>query len=406
MFVRFISFVIINFILITKIYAFSPQDDVYKNIVQNAQNFIQSFDKETQTKIILPLNDPYHKSGFCYVLQHCPNQTMGIRLGELTPLQLHKFNDLLLSLLSSNGYLKTIGVLNLENLLTQIEDKYRKHPELFEKGHGENNAAWSPPPKRSSENYYIAFFGDMRHDAKSPWALRIEGHHLTLNYSFKYDDTGKLQISVAPFFFGASPMTLASIEEKSDKELGIDKKVGQSLLRKEALWARKIIHSLTPSQASQGKWDDMPTAILAGGTDVPDATLHHKGIDYKALTQQQQQWVHYILNEFLSIHTPDLTSYDEKKLFKNAKIAWNGEKTGLYVPSYFRIESPEVLIEILQTSDYNTNPKTFHNGKIANHIHSVFRDIKNDWDYNVLGNHYKYSKHGHHHPHGEEGHSH
>jgi hypothetical protein len=106
------------------------------------------------------------------------------------------------------------------------------------------------------------------------------------------------------------------------------------------------------------------------------------------MNSEQQKYVQYVLEEFLNIHTADIVDTQRyRNSLKDAKIAWFGEKTGIDVPSYLRVESPEFLIEILQTSNYSTNPKSYKKGEVANHIHSVFRDIKNDFDYDVLGNH-------------------
>ena len=53
---------------------------------------------------------------------------------------------------------------------------------------------------RDPDLYYWTVFGDPGSD-KEPWGWRVEGHHISLNFSL----WGDKFISMTPFFFGANP---------------------------------------------------------------------------------------------------------------------------------------------------------------------------------------------------------
>ena len=51
------------------------------------------------------------------------------------------------------------------------------------------------------------------------------------------------------------------------------------------------------------------------------------------------------------------------------------------------MESPEFLIEVLSMVAYSSTPLTYNKGRVANHLHTVFRDYRYDWEYDPLKNH-------------------
>jgi hypothetical protein len=60
----------------------------------------------------------------------------------------------------------------------------------------------------------------------------------------------------------------------------------------------------------------------------------------------------------------------------NVYFAWMGTETRGQA-HYYRVQSPVFLIEYDNTQNN------------ANHIHSVWRDLRNDWGIDVLAEHYK-----------------
>ena len=84
-------------------------------------------------------------------------------------------HGLLQSVLSSQGYLKATGVMQLEGILGQIEGR---------------------PERRDPEDYYFNIFGTPSEDGA--WAWRFEGHHISMNFAAA---GGELP-SVTPAFLG------------------------------------------------------------------------------------------------------------------------------------------------------------------------------------------------------------
>ncbi|MEM7253965.1 MAG: DUF3500 domain-containing protein [Pseudomonadota bacterium] len=87
---------------------------------------------------------------------------------------------LLESALTDRGMAVVRGAIDREARLAKIEDS---------------------PDYRNPDKYYLALFG--RSDAPR-WALRFEGHHLSINLTF----SGETLVSVTPFLLGANPREL------------------------------------------------------------------------------------------------------------------------------------------------------------------------------------------------------
>ncbi len=87
-------------------------------------------------------------------------------------------HDLLRHALSEVGYRKASDIMALEEPLGLIENhqSHYRHP----------------------ENYSVTVFGD---PGRLPWGWRIEGHHLSLNFTALSEEL----IAVTPTFFGSNP---------------------------------------------------------------------------------------------------------------------------------------------------------------------------------------------------------
>ena len=68
----------------------------------------------------------------------------------------------------------------------------------------------------------------------------------------------------------------------------------------------------------------------------------------------------------------------EKEGKKHIHFAWAGARERKR-PHYYRVHGPSFLIEYDNTQNN------------ANHIHSVWRDLRDDWGEDLLRNHYKES---------------
>jgi hypothetical protein len=89
----------------------------------------------------------------------------------------------------------------------------------------------------------------------------------------------------------------------------------------------------------------------------------------------------YIYRYKKSLATKMMHEIEEAHL-SNLRFAWAGaEEPGVGHPHYYRIQGPTVIIEYDNTQNN------------ANHVHTVVRDIKNDFGGDQLLEHYRKSRH-------------
>ena len=117
----------------------------------------------------------------------------GIRYGDLTEASKIRFHDILTTLLSSQGYLKTNNIMHLDDYLLEIyeiahekgqmNDETIKILRSLDWGHG---------------NYYVSVWGVPQPEEN--WAFKFEGHHISLNVT-SVDG----ELSTTPLFLGTDP---------------------------------------------------------------------------------------------------------------------------------------------------------------------------------------------------------
>ena len=111
-------------------------------------------------------------------------------------------HNLLRAGLSEQGFSKVQGVIELEEILRIIEN--------------------DTSGNRDREKYYYTVFG--KPSASGTWGWRLEGHHLSLNFTFK---DGKL-VSATPAFFGANPHEVRRGPRKGPASAGRGRGQGQA----------------------------------------------------------------------------------------------------------------------------------------------------------------------------------
>ena len=109
---------------------------------------------------------------------YIPRERKGVPFGEMTPPQRKLGHALLASGLSRRGYIQATEIMFLEQILREKE----------------GGAA-----HRDADAYFFSVFGDVT--PSGTWGWRVEGHHLSLNFTIR---EGKV-ISSTPLFFGANP---------------------------------------------------------------------------------------------------------------------------------------------------------------------------------------------------------
>lgn len=355
----------------------------YQELTKSISQFTDALNDKQKKELSLYFNHSHRISGFCYVYAHC-NHVPGLKIGNLNGKQKRNLYQLLITAYDLLGYHQIVDIINRELILEEIELANRRSPIRY-KIKSPNNKKWQPPIKRTHDLYNIVIFGDIEKDAI--WALRFEGHHLLLNLTFKKQND-KIFVSSTPTFMGASPAIIPTAPKNLEKYYPRwSKEQGQQLLYQDSLLAKKLIKSININQQKIAKWPNIPSATLAGGSEVPinyqevvKKKLPH--IKYQNLSKTSQLLLKELMNKILSRQKKSFLDYDNfYKTIKNAKISFAGNLDD-DKEFYIRIQSNRFLFELLQTGNY-----TIESEIEANHIHSVLRDLTSDFDFNILQKH-------------------
>src|SRR5688572_32823141 len=162
-----------------------------------ARAFLQSLDKDQQSRAILPFDDGY-RTAWRYTLAN----RRGLPWKQMSEDQALKAQNLLKSVLSDVGFARTQDVRTIEQILSRIE----------------NNAG------RDKDNYFVTFFGQP--SATEPWAWRYEGHHISLNFTYQ----GNKLVASTPQFFGSNPAEIPDGDRKGMRMLAREEDLGIAFL--------------------------------------------------------------------------------------------------------------------------------------------------------------------------------
>jgi hypothetical protein len=241
--------------------------------------------------------------------------------------------------------MKATSIMSLEQILYEVENK---------------------SPNRDSDLYFVTLFGQPG-DAR--WGWRVEGHHLSLNFTVGTDQV----LGVTPSFYGANPAQILSGPRKGLRVLG-----GEEDL------ARKLVTSFNDDQRTLAVITNVAPRDIITGANRKAQTLEPMGIAAAKLQKSQQDMLFAVVKEYVFRYRNELAEADLKAIREAgaAKIyfAWAG---GLEPGQghYYRIQGPTFLLEYDNTQDK------------ANHIHSVWRDLRNDFGEDVLRQHYDSTPH-------------
>ena len=314
-----------------------PADDM----VLAAQTFLSSLTPEQRAKATFPLESE-ERTGWNFT----PVERRGLPLKEMEPAQRHLAYGLLSSALSQRGMVKALSIMSLERILQDIEGPGRKFP-------------------RDPELYFVTIFGTP--SATGNWGWRVEGHHLSVNLTLS---KGEL-ISAAPNFMGTNP-----------GEVRTGPRAGLRVLAGEEDLGRELVTSLTPDQRKVAIIDTKaPDDILTSNQRIADAG-QPRGIAWKDLNPTQQGLTLKLINEYAGRLRGELAQKDLKAIeaagLDGIRFAWAGglEKGTRH---YYRVHGPTFLIEYDNTQND------------ANHVHAVWRGLKDDFGRDFLGEHLRES---------------
>lgn len=339
-------FFIIMIILANSLSCRSQAAVTVDNMKTAAIAFVRLFSESQQKQATFDFTDPER-----FNWQYVPVSRKGIPLRDLNSKQHAAGMQLLRTVLSDTGYGKTIAITQLEDVLRTVENR----------GTGDDY--------RNSGKYFFCIFGNPSTD--SVWAWRFEGHHV----SFSFSSLDRTLVSATPGFLGSNPAVVLTGPQK-----------GKQVLKEETEVGFKLLNSLNEQQMKQAVISaDAPGEILTGSSRK--AMLEDpRGLLYSDMTTAQQQ----IFLQLLGIYVRRYSLEFSKRMMNDIEAAglkllrftWAGEQAvGPGHPHYYRIQGPTLLIEYDNTQNN------------ANHVHTVVRDLKNDFGGDQLLEHYKKHKH-------------
>lgn len=284
---------------------------------------------------------------------YLPGDRAGIPLQAMNPGQRAAAFTVLDTGLSERGARLARGIVDLEGTLRGIEKAagsvmaFRRDPEL----------------------YYLAVFGQP--GAAQTWGWRFEGHHLSVNVT----DPARHGQIVAPLFMGANP---ARVPNGPDD--------GKRLLAAEEDLAFELLHMLDPHQRARAVIATRTAGDIVTRDDPVVEPMAVAGLPAAGMTPAQQRQLRQLLELYAgrmsAIPAARQLQRIEQAGFERLHFAWAGaQQPGR--PHYYRIHGPTVLVE------YDNSQSN------ANHIHTVWRDLENDFGGDLLRSHYARQPHSH-----------
>ena len=311
-------------------------------MAESAKSFLAGLTPEQRAKAAFSFDDEQR-----FDWHFIPKPRKGLPLKEMDQKQQKLAQDLLKTGLSQRGYLKANTIRELDLVLREIEQ-----------GKG---------PARDPELYYFSVFGTP--SAKDKWGWRVEGHHLSLNFTL----VNGTMVATTPAFMGANPAEVRDGPRKGLRVLAGEEDLGRDLVR-----------SLDEKQRAQAVFDaTAPKDIISVNSKKADP-LAPAGIAASQLNKQQTELLKKLLDEYINRMPADLAEERSEKLrragFEKIHFAWAGgiERNQ---PHYYRLQGPTFLVEYDDTQNN------------ANHIHSVWRDFDGDFGRDLLREHYQSTPH-------------
>ncbi len=305
-------------------------------MTEAAKWFLQSLSSEQSQKLLFSINSPERMNW-----DYRPRKRVGLMLKDLDGSQRKLAHALLASALSTGGYIKAIGIMALEKVLGEMEG-----PSQF---------------SRDPDSYYITLFGYPSQN--SIWGLRFEGHHVSVN--FLVTDDG---VAATPNFFGANPAHVPS-----------GPMAGFRILAAEEDLARTLLLSLNPIQRARAIIETEAPADIVTRWDPRVRADNPAGISASEMKRDQHATLNRLITEYIRRMPDDVADYNlnqiERDGFQHIHFAWAGfDRPGQ--PHYYRLHGVGFLVEYDNVQNQ------------ANHIHTVWRDLRNDWGEDFLRNHY------------------
>lgn len=310
--------------------------ELAEEMTEATERFLAALSPEQKQKASFELKDDERQNW-----HFTPVPRKGLPLKEMSGDQRALALGLLNTGLSQRGFLKATSVMSLEAILKEIEQ-----------GKG---------PVRDPELYFVSIFG--KPEAHGAWGWRFEGHHLAINFTLAGGE-----VTITPSFLGSNPGEVRQGPRQGLRVLGAEEDLG-----------RKLAQSLNESQAKIAIFTNVAPSEMITAEKRKAWVLEPLGISMKALSSGQQALLWDIIREYIHRARGEVADREFAALKaaspESITFAWAGSlEKGL--GHYYRVQAPNFLLEYDNTQNN------------ANHVHAVWRDLKNDFGEDILRKHY------------------
>ena len=313
-------------------------------MAEAARKFLQALSPGQKSRAQHAFDDGDRQS-----IKYIPLARTGVPLKALDTAQRQLAHALLKTGLAQAGYDKATKIMELDLVLAELERN---------------------PVRRDPENYYFWVFGDpvvgaSGKGAGKPWGWKVEGHHISLNFTIV---DGAL-VAATPSFFGANPA-----------EVRTGPMTGRRVLHAEEDLARELVLSFPEKQRAQVIFDAKAPPDIVTADHPIAAPLPEVGVLVSAMTPAQKELLRRLLAEYAGalpapLATARLGAVDRAG-FDKLRFGWAGG-TERGRPLYYRVAGPTFVLEYDNTQDN------------ANHAHTVWRDFAGDFGRDLLHEHLK-----------------
>lgn len=320
--------------------------DAGPQMAEIAKTFLGSLTPDQRAKASFKFEDEEERTNWHFI----PRERKGLPMKEMRPQSRLLAHALLSTGLSFRGAAKAQTIMSLEEVLYEMESS------------ADESKRTATREKRDPEKYYVSIFGEP--SATGTWGWRIEGHHVSMNFTLK---DGQL-VRATPSFFGSNP-----------GEVRQGPLTGVRVLAREEELGRELAKSFSADQDKKAIISETPPKEMVTAAERKVNPLSPDGISEADMTDAQKKLLHDIVAEYLMRVRPDIAreAIDaENKTGTPLHFAWAGSKERGQ-GHYYRLQGKTFLLEYDNVQNE------------ANHVHSVWRAFDGDFGRDILGEHYK-----------------
>jgi len=220
-------------------------------------------------------------------------------------------------------------------------------------------------------------FGSPSANDGSPWGWRVEGHHLSLNFSSLVDVAQSPSVATTPLFLGANPAEVRVGPSMGLRALGAEDDLG-----------RAVMASLDATQQQEATISAEVPADVTGVPGGPPEIVGPAGLSVAKMNPTQRDKVRVLIEALVEVVRPEFAAQEMAEIdsagFENVHFAWaGGVETLTNIATterhYFRVHGPTFIIE--------------YDFQEPNHVHCVWHSPVDDFGLNTLRRHHATHSH-------------